>query len=256
MSSRTAARRVASTSVDSLRKRERQIMAAAYDLAKKDGAFSISFVAKKTSVKALIYFSAPKSAADHLDAEEAEDVEDGAVVEEGGRAMPSSAKEPHRARREANPPPPRPMQPNVLLGLQMALMCIVRRALRRRRRPRAKSPRLLALIATPSAPALTAHHSALIPRLNRRLLALCRVVRWYALALGQAMRWMKMPVLLPRKRRLLCVQHRREPMSTRFRVAHGAAAQPTHRRATVDGRQADAAGTPEAVTGRGGGHPT
>ena len=103
MSSRTAARRVASTSVDSLRKRERQIMAAAYDLAKKDGAFSISFVAKKTSVKALIYFSAPKSAADHLDAEEAEDVEDGAVVEEGGRAMPSSAKEPHRARREANP---------------------------------------------------------------------------------------------------------------------------------------------------------
>ena len=57
MSSRTAARRVASTPVDSLRKRERQIMAAAYDLAKKDGAFSISFVAKKTSVKALIYLS-------------------------------------------------------------------------------------------------------------------------------------------------------------------------------------------------------
>ena len=103
MSSKTAARRVASTPVDSLRKRERQIMAAAYDLAKKDGAFSISFVAKKTSVKALIYFSAPKSAVSHADAEEQEDVEDEAVVEEGGRAMPSSAKEPHRARREAGP---------------------------------------------------------------------------------------------------------------------------------------------------------
>ena len=109
MSSRTAARRVASTPVDSLRKRERQIMAAAYDLAKKDGAFSISFVAKKTSVKALIYFSAPKSAVGHADAEEPEDVEDEAVVEEGGRAMPSSAKEPHRARREAGPATAPPM---------------------------------------------------------------------------------------------------------------------------------------------------
>ena len=95
---------MASTPVDSLRKRERQIMAAAYDLlAKEDGAFSISFVAKKTSVKALIYFSAPKSAVGHADAEEPEDVEDEALVEEGGRAMPSSAKEPHRARREAGP---------------------------------------------------------------------------------------------------------------------------------------------------------
>jgi len=45
-----AARRVASASADSLRKRERQIMAAAYDLANKSGAFSISFVAKRTSV--------------------------------------------------------------------------------------------------------------------------------------------------------------------------------------------------------------
>ena len=65
----SAARRVASTSVDTLRKRERQVMAAAYDLAKQGGAFSISFVAKRTSVKALIYFHAPKSATDLLDAE-------------------------------------------------------------------------------------------------------------------------------------------------------------------------------------------
>ena len=41
---------VASTSVDTLRKRERQVMAAAYDLAMKGGVFSISFVAKRTSV--------------------------------------------------------------------------------------------------------------------------------------------------------------------------------------------------------------
>ena len=78
-------------------------MAAAYDLAKKDGAFSISFVAKKTSVKALIYFSAPKSAMAVEEPEEPEDVADEVVVEEGGRAMPSSAKEQHRARREAGP---------------------------------------------------------------------------------------------------------------------------------------------------------
>ena len=47
MSSMTATRRVASgsASVDTLRKRERQVMDAAYDLAKKGGAFSISFVA-------------------------------------------------------------------------------------------------------------------------------------------------------------------------------------------------------------------
>ena len=55
-----AARCVASILVDSLRKCERQIMAAAYDLAKKDGAFSISLVAKNTSAKALIYLNAPK----------------------------------------------------------------------------------------------------------------------------------------------------------------------------------------------------
>ena len=103
MSSMTATRRVASASVDTLRKRERQVMAAAYDLAKKGGAFSISFVAKRTSVKALIYFNAPKSAMDHLDAEEPEDVVDGAEEEEGGRAMPSGAEEQRRARREANP---------------------------------------------------------------------------------------------------------------------------------------------------------
>jgi len=99
----SAARRVASTSVDTLRKRERQVMAAAYDLAKKGGAFSISFVAKRTSVKALIYFNAPKSAKDHLDAEEPEDVADEAEAEEGGRAMQSGAEEQRRARREANP---------------------------------------------------------------------------------------------------------------------------------------------------------
>jgi len=149
--------RVASTPVDSLRKRERQIMAAAYDLA------------KKTSVKALIYFSPPpKSAVGHADADEPEDADDEAVVEEGGRAMPSSAKEPHRARREAGPataPPIAGLQPNALLDPRMALMCTVRRA-RRRRRPREPSPRLLASIAPPSAPAQTAHQSALIPRLN------------------------------------------------------------------------------------------
>ena len=103
MSSMTATRRVASASVDTLRKRERQVMAAAYDLAKKGGAFSISFVAKRTSVKALIYFNAPKSAKDHLDAEEPEDVVDEAEAEEGGRAMQSGAEEQRRARREANP---------------------------------------------------------------------------------------------------------------------------------------------------------
>jgi hypothetical protein len=103
MSSMTATRRVASASVDTLRKRERQVMAAAYDLAKKGGAFSISFVAKRTSVKALIYFNAPKSAKDHLDAEEPEDVADEAEAEEGGRAMQSGAEEQRRARREANP---------------------------------------------------------------------------------------------------------------------------------------------------------
>jgi hypothetical protein len=99
----SAALRVASTSVDTLRKRERQVMAAAYDLAMKGGAFSISFVAKRTSVKALIYLSAPKGASGHLEAEEPEDVVDEAGAEEGGRVMPSSAKEQHRARREANP---------------------------------------------------------------------------------------------------------------------------------------------------------
>ena len=99
----SAARRVASTSVDTLRKRERQVMAAAYDLAKQGGAFSISFVAKRTSVKALIYFHAPKSATDLLDAEEQEDVVDGTEAEDGRRVMPSSANEQHRARRDANP---------------------------------------------------------------------------------------------------------------------------------------------------------
>ena len=72
----SAALRVASTSVDTLRKRERQIMAAAYDLAMKGGAFSISFVAKRTNVKALIYLSAPKGASGHLEPEEPEDVVD------------------------------------------------------------------------------------------------------------------------------------------------------------------------------------
>ena len=114
----SAARRVASTSVDSLRKRERQIMAAAYDLANKGGAFSISFVAKRTSVKALIYFHAPKCATDHLDAEEPEDVEDEAEAEESGRAMPSAPKEQHRARREANPATAQPTAPKRTSGQQ------------------------------------------------------------------------------------------------------------------------------------------
>ena len=98
-----AARRVASASADSLRKRERQIMAAAYDLANKSGAFSISFVAKRTSVKALIYFNAPKGADADLEAEEPEDEVDEAEAEEGGRAVARSAEEQHRTRREANP---------------------------------------------------------------------------------------------------------------------------------------------------------
>ena len=98
-----AARRVASALADSLRKRERQIMAAAYDLANKSGAFSISFVAKRTSVKALIYFNAPKGADAHLEAEEPEDEVDEAEAEEGGRAVARSAEEQHRTRREANP---------------------------------------------------------------------------------------------------------------------------------------------------------
>ena len=127
-------------------------------------------------------------------------------------------------------------------------MCTVRRA-RRRRRPRAKSPRLLALIATPSAPAQTAHQSALIPRLNRQLLALCVAVRthgWYAMALGQAaMRWMKTRDLLPRKRRPYCSESS-APMVRCSRVARGA----THRRVT-DGRQADPAGTPRGRNGEG-----
>ena len=96
-------RRVASTPVDSLHKRERQVMAAAMDLAAKMNAFSISFVAKKTSVKALIYLNAPKSAMDVLEPEETEAVEGEAEAEKGGRAMPSSATEQHRARRDANP---------------------------------------------------------------------------------------------------------------------------------------------------------
>ena len=111
-----AARRVTSTSVDSLRKRERQVMAAAFDLAAKGGAFSISFVAKRTSVKALIYFTAPKGADAHLEAEEQEDVVDEAETEEGGRAMPSGAKEQHRARRDANPAYAQPTAPKRTSG--------------------------------------------------------------------------------------------------------------------------------------------
>jgi hypothetical protein len=170
-------------------------------------------------------------------------------VDERCRVAPKSRTE--HAEKPA-PPPPRPLQPNALLDPKMALMCTVRRA-RRRRRPRAKGPRLLASIATPSAPAQTAHQSALIPRLNHRLLALCVAVRthgWYVVALGQAaMRWMKTRGLLPRKWHLLCVQRRREPMSTHFRVAHGAATIP--RRVTVDGRQADSVGIPRGRNGEG-----
>ena len=78
-------------------------MASAMDLATKMNAFSISFVAKKTSVKALIYLKAPKCTTDILEPEEPEAVEEEVAVEEGGRALPSRAAEQHRARREANP---------------------------------------------------------------------------------------------------------------------------------------------------------
>ena len=61
-------------------------------------------------------------------------------VDERCRVAPKSRTE-HAEKLAA--PPPRPLQPNALLDPRMALMCTVRRA-RRRRRPRAKSPRLLA----------------------------------------------------------------------------------------------------------------
>ena len=175
-------------------------------------------------------------------------MEDEAVVEEGGRAMPSSAKEPHRARREAGPAtaPPNaaksPSRPQNGTNVHSAQGTTAKAA-------KGKSPRLLALIATPSAPAQTAHQSALIPRLNRQLLALCVAVRthgWYAMALGQAaMRWMKTRDLLPRKRRPYCSESS-APMVRCSRVARGA----THRRVT-DGRQADPAGTPRGRNGEG-----
>ena len=118
-------------------------MAAAYDLAKQGGAFSISFVAKRTSVKALIYFHAPKSATDLLDAEEQEDVVDGTEAEDGRRVMPSSANEQHRARRDANPATaPHTQHPNAPQTVQMASMCNVHsRELTVRTQPRAVRPR-------------------------------------------------------------------------------------------------------------------
>ena len=183
-----AARRVTSTSVDSLRKRERQVMAAAFDLATKGGAFSISFVAKRTSVKALIYFTAPKGADAHLEAEEQEDVVDEAETEEGGRAMPSGAKEQHRARRDANPAYAQPTAPKRTSGHPNGInVCSARsREVRVQRQPRDVRPRPV-WTATHSVRALTALQlaSAPSPRPRSRLLLsvhLCvsarRWIRW------------------------------------------------------------------------------
>ena len=107
-----AAARTGSAPVDSLRKRERQIMAAAYDLAKKDGAFSISFVAKRTSVKALVYFNAPRSAFAHSDTEEPEAVEDGPEQDDGGQDDSAAPT------REARTVPPDELQPGPWIPAQ------------------------------------------------------------------------------------------------------------------------------------------
>ena len=107
-----AAARTGSAPVDSLRKRERQIMAAAYDLAKKDGAFSVSFVAKRTSVKALVYFNAPRSAFAHSDTEEPEAVEDGPEQDDGGQDDSAAPT------REARTVPPDELQPGPWIPAQ------------------------------------------------------------------------------------------------------------------------------------------
>ena len=86
---------------DTLRKRERQVMAAAMAHAVEVGAFSISFVAKKSSVKALIYLSHPR-------AEEEKNLADGADddVEDDDMGVPAPAPASASAEREQAPAPP------------------------------------------------------------------------------------------------------------------------------------------------------